>query len=290
MTLLCHDYSNPKDPDASHNVQHIIKHIQNELPWIRCVIVKKRRSRISEERNGQIIFGDNPDTQIKEYGIYYSIDLMMNQDASFYLDTRCVRRWLKDHSKGASILNTFSYTGSLGLAALMGGSKSLVQLDLSAKFMNLAKSSARLNGQDILKSQYQVADFWSRINHYKKTQQSFDTVILDPPMYSKTKKGSLDLSKNYRSLINKLRPIINHNGVLISINNALFQTGRDHEDELLELCKDGYLSIEDRLMVDDDCIGAKDINGLPCDPMPYNHSTKMTVLRVKKKQSISDAS
>lgn len=282
-TLVYYDYS--KEKNTIHPVDQVIAAVREKLPWLESVVVKKRRVDNEISRNGRLVFGDSLDNVIKENGILYAIDLTMNQDSSFYLDTRNLRIWLKKNMAGRSILNAFAYTGSLGVAALMGEASELVQLDLNWKFLNIAKRSVELNKKQPLKSQCQRADFWTRINHFKNIGKTFDCVILDPPVYAKTQKGCINLTKNYNALINKVRPIINHNGYLITINNALFQSGQAHQEELEQLCQSGYLKIEERIDVPEDCIGdASAINEvLPSDPMPYNHSTKITILSVKKK-------
>ena len=91
------------------------------LPFVKCVIAKQRSSTNSTLKQGEVIFGGTPDRQIVEDGTFYALDLLMNQDASFYLDTRNLRAWLKKASVGKDVLNTFAYTGSLGVAALAGG-------------------------------------------------------------------------------------------------------------------------------------------------------------------------
>ncbi|OGI05802.1 MAG: hypothetical protein A2Y40_01505 [Candidatus Margulisbacteria bacterium GWF2_35_9] len=209
----------------------------------------------------------------------------MNRDASFYLDTRDLRKWVNENLAGKSVLNCFAYTGSIGIAALVGGASEVLQLDLSRTFLSMAKRSAELNGKEVDKSQYQIGDFWSRINQYKKSGKEFDCIILDPPVYAKTQKGIIDIVNKYDKIINKVRPLIVNGGILITINNALFQSGQDHRDVLDRLCKDGYLSIEKMIDVPADCVGIQEnINlNLPVNPFPYNHSTKITIMRVKKK-------
>ena len=98
-------------------------------------------------------------------------------------------------------------------------------------------------------------------------------------------KGIVDSVNQYHKLLNKVRPIINDGGYLISINNALFQSGKAHNDVLSNLCEDGYLRIEDRLSIPEDCVGDSTsfLKQLPTDPSPYNHATKITVLKVKRK-------
>ncbi len=290
-TVIFHEYGtgNAKVDDAL--MKMAIETIRELCPWVETGIIKKRKSKVPEVRNGQFVFGSVLDKRIREAGIHYAVDLMMNRDTSFYLDTRELRQWARRELEGKSVLNTFSYTGSIGIAALVGGASEVMHLDLSKKFLNMARRSTDLNGKAIEKSQYQMGDFWSRINQYKLSGKVFDCVILDPPVYSKTGKGIIDIAKNYKKIINKVRPIIADGGYLVTISNALFQSGQDHYTELEELCKDGYLSIVETIPVPGDCVGdpIELMKCLPADPAPYNHSTKITILKVKKKP-LSEAS
>jgi 23S rRNA (cytosine1962-C5)-methyltransferase len=87
-----------------------------------------------------------PDRRVRENGVWYALDLQANRDAGLYLDTRSLRRWLKERMAGARVLNTFAYTGSLGVAALAGGAARVVHVDLKRDFLNIARTSYTLNG------------------------------------------------------------------------------------------------------------------------------------------------
>jgi hypothetical protein len=50
-----------------------------------------------------------------------------------------------------------------------------------------------------------------------------------------------------------------------------------------ELCKDGYLSIRELIPVPEDFIGYNKVGKPITSPSPFNHSTKIVVLDVKKK-------
>ncbi|MFN2324178.1 MAG: class I SAM-dependent methyltransferase, partial [Trueperaceae bacterium] len=80
-----------------------------------------------------------------EHGVCYGVDPLLHQDAGFYVDTRELRRWLLDHAEGKTVLNTFAYTGSLGVAALAGGAARVLQTDLNPRFLDAAKASTALN-------------------------------------------------------------------------------------------------------------------------------------------------
>ena len=113
-TLVIHNYAD--DPSQNQStIQEAITYLRTPLNWLRAGVLKTRNSVIQEEKKGLLIFGDKADTKIKEHGVRYAIDLTMNRDASFYLDTRHLRKWLIENMQGKSVLNTFAYTGSLGV-------------------------------------------------------------------------------------------------------------------------------------------------------------------------------
>jgi 23S rRNA (cytosine1962-C5)-methyltransferase len=259
--------------------------LRERLPWLRGEIVKTRNSDLAEEKRGKLLFGEEPDRKVEEHGVWYALDLCMNQDASLYLDTRNLRKWLIGHMSGKTVLNTFSYTGSLGVAACAGGATRVVQLDLSRQFLNLAKSSYTLNGFPIHKADFITGDFWSLVNQLKRKGERFDCVLVDPPFFSSTSKGALDLNRDSTRLINKVRPLVNDGGWLVSINNALYVSGKEYLESLEALCADGYLKIAELIQVPEDFVGYAETRrgSRITDPSPFNHSTKIAVLEVKRK-------
>ena len=284
-TLVIHNYAD--DPaQGKPFVEQARIFLQNKLSWLRAGILKTRRGETQEERRGQLLFGEKPDTKVKEHGVWYAIDLTMNRDTSFYLDTRNLRKWLLEHARDKTMLNTFAYTGSLGIAALAGGAKRVIQHDHNHQFLNLAKTSYSLNGFPIQKQDFIAADFFTLVGRFKRTNELFDCVIIDPPFFSSTSKGRVDQVQESARLINKVRPLVNDGGMLITINNALYVSGREYWQTLEELCKDGHLKIKELIPVPEDFVGyPKTRVGSPItDPSPFNHSTKIVVLEVKRRK------
>ncbi|PWB55972.1 MAG: SAM-dependent methyltransferase [Anaerolineales bacterium] len=259
--------------------------LEQRLPWLKAGMLKKHGSASREEKRGQHLFGGQPDRKILENGVWYAVDLGMNQDASFYLDTRGLRRWLLLNTHGRRVLNTFAYTGSLGVAALAGGARQVVQLDLNHAFLNLARESCSLNGFPIREADLMAGDFWSQVKRLKRTGELFDCVVVDPPFYSSTPRGTLDLNTDSARLINKVRPLVAQDGWLIFINNALYVSGKKFLGTLEELCADGYMQLAELIPVPEDVCGyASTRSGSPIsDPAPFNHSTKIAMLKVKRK-------
>jgi 23S rRNA (cytosine1962-C5)-methyltransferase len=255
------------------------------LPWVECAILKTRRAPSEDDRRGQVIYGGVPARRMREHGVWYALDLQMNQDASIYLDTRLLRQWLLDNSRSKTALNAFAYTGSLGVAAAAGGASQVVQIDRNRRFLNLAKDSYLLNGLPIDKSNFRAQDFWVAAARLRRARETFDIALLDPPFFSNTTTGTVDLLTGSARLINKIRPLVKHGGHLVAINNALFISGTEYMQALESLCADGYLAFEGSVPVPEDFTGPPEtrVNDPPVDPAPFNHPTKIAILKVIRK-------
>ncbi len=282
-TLVIHNYAD--DPVQNQIlIQEVTVYLQNVLNWLHAGILKVRNGKTQAEKKGSLIFGDKPDRKIKEHGVWYAVDLTLNRDSSLYLDTRNLRKWLIENLKNKSVLNTFAYTGSFGVAALKGGASRVLQIDLNREFLNIAKVSYTLNGIPIQKGDFISRDFFEQVGNMKRENKRFDCVIIDPPFYSTTSKGKVDQVHDGARLINKVRPLINDGGILIAINNALYVSGQEYLHTLEEICKDGYLKIKELIPVPEDFTGYNKVGQPITDPNPFNHSTKIAILDVKKKQ------
>lgn len=288
-TLLIFD-RHDSSVGAEPAVREVLRVALDRWPWIQTAVWKKRHATTREERNGILIHGDaaHLPRRIVENGVRYAIDLMLNRDASFYLDTRALRAWAKHELAGQMVLNTFAYTGSLGVAARAAPAAEVVQIDLNRRFLELAKRSYTLNGFEVRRAQFRVGDFFPELARLRREGKLFDAVIVDPPFFSSTGKGRVDLEQSPINIVNKVRPLLADGGRLVLVNNALFVSGVEYMQQLNALCADGYLALEQTLPVPDDVIGVPArsvalVNTLPVDPAPFNHPTKIAILRARRK-------
>lgn len=256
------------------------------LEWIECILLKQRSALEIAAKQGVVVHGNQPDTRVVENGVSYALDLMMNQDAGFYLDTRGLRAWLKENSRDKTVLNTFAYTGSLGVAALAGGASRVVQIDRSARFLAVARASLELNQLSAAKMKTSVVDFFVAAGQMRRRREAFDIVIIDPPYFSVSPRGRVDQARETTRLVNKARPLVRDGGRLVVVNNALFLAGETFMRELEALTSGGYISIDKVIPVDEDLTGypLTIVNPPPVDPAPFTHPTKIVVLGVRSKK------
>jgi 23S rRNA (cytosine1962-C5)-methyltransferase len=259
--------------------------LEKQLPWLQAILLKTRHAATRQDKLGILVFGEHVDSRVQEHGIWYALDLTMNQDASLYLDTRNLRKWVIENLKDKTVLNTFAYTGCLGVAARAGGVKRVLHVDRNRRFLEVAQASYRLNGFPVDEADFQTGDFWQQVSHLKRSGERFDCVFLDPPFFSSASTGTVDLRRNSARLINKVRPLVNDDGTIVAVNNALYLSGRDYLAALEALCADGYLQVERLIPVPEDFTGYANtrLAGPPVDPAPFNHATKIAVLKVRRK-------
>lgn len=283
-TAVVHNYAEPAKAGEAL-VEQVVAWLPTRLPWLESILVKTRNTDDETAQNGVLRYGEKLATRVREHGVWYALDLTMNRDSSLYLDTRNLREWILANVADKTVLNTFAYTGSLGVAAVAAGAKRVVQTDRNRRFLNVAKTSHTLNGFPINKPDFQTEDFWLQINKFKRKEELFDCVIVDPPMFAATDHGVVDLAQNYTKVLNRVRPLMEHNGTIIAINNALFLSGAEYIELLEKICADGYVTIDQFIDIGQDFTGYPYTRvGKPVtNPAPFNHSTKIAILRTRRR-------
>lgn len=171
-----------------------------------------------------------------EWGLNYRVrGRHAGQDPLLFLDLRNARGWVKQHSAGKSVLNLFSYTCGVGLCAAAGGAREVVNLDFSEGNLAVGRENGALNPalapMKFIQSDYfpairQLAGLpvSARRGHplpdYLRLQpRQFDLVFLDPPAWAKSAFGTVDLLRDYQSLLKPAILATADNGVLICCNN-----------------------------------------------------------------------
>lgn len=282
-TAVLYNYADPP-AELDEVLTAVAQLLREQFSWLHAVLVKTRHGS-EDEKRGVLAWGSQLTSKIREHGVRHALELTLNQDASFYLDTQNVRRWALDNLAGKEVLNTFAYTGSLGVAAQAAGAARVLQTDLNKRFLNVAKTSYTLNGFPIDRKLFQAGDFWRQMSQLNRAGAQFDCVFVDPPFFAQTAAGTVDLNQGMARLVNKVRPLVRHGGHIIAINNALYVSGADYLAELEALGADGYVAIEQLIPVPEDCTGYPHTQISPpiTDPAPFNHSTKIALLKIQHK-------
>lgn len=179
-------------------------------------------------------FSDAPEFA-KEYGIHYSLlpDTMHN--CGLYLDARPVRKWLANNSEGRRVLNLFSFTGSLGIAALKGGAKAAIHLDKSKNLLPRIQKSYEKNALDIGTRSFIQGDIYKHLPKAIKNGQKFDGIILDPPpkVYKSPYSDHQPKGQDFSRLVSMCSKLLSPDGWLICLFHSYDATWDESDAEII---------------------------------------------------------
>ncbi|VXC98883.1 SAM-dependent methyltransferase [Pseudomonas sp. 8Z] len=172
----------------------------------------------------------------QEWGLNYRVrGRHAGQDPLLFLDLRNARGWVKANAAGKTVLNLFAYTCGVGLCAAAGDAREVVNLDFAEGNLAVGRENAALNStlptMQFIQSDYfpairQFADLpissrrGQKLPSYPRLQpRQFDLVFLDPPAWAKSAFGTVDLLRDYQSLLKPAVLATAEDGTLVCSNN-----------------------------------------------------------------------
>ena len=163
----------------------------------------KRRKRVSERENQYTRLGSNSVTlTVGEESSRYKVNVSDYLDTGLFLDHRPLRHQFRKGLGGEKVLNLFCYTGSISVAAAQGASHT-TSVDLSSTYLEWAQENFRLSGLNPASHIFLRADAREFLSQGPTSPERFDTIFLDPPSFSNSKKmtGTFDIQRDHRQLI-----------------------------------------------------------------------------------------
>ncbi|BEP28856.1 class I SAM-dependent rRNA methyltransferase [Helicovermis profundi] len=158
---------------------------------------------------------------IKENNVNFAIYLNEGAMVGVFLDQKDVRNRIKrSYSRGKTVLNTFSYTGAFSVYASIGGASKTTSVDLANRSYAKTIEQFSINEIDYENEDIVVMDVFDYFNYAIRNNFKFDTVILDPPSYAKSKKRKFSAAKDYKDLIKDVIKITKKGGVIVASTNC----------------------------------------------------------------------
>ncbi|HVR75915.1 MAG TPA: class I SAM-dependent rRNA methyltransferase [Planctomycetota bacterium] len=188
------------------NLGRILAQAILETAAPRGVVLKVRpRSGPTPGKVKQEVIGEEPPEKlvVDEGGVPHEVHLLSGINVGLFTDMREHRRGLHRFTRGRRVLNTFAYTGSLSVAAALGGAAEVTSVDLSSGVLKWARENFRLSSLDPEDARYRfVEDDVLRFCRSEKARgAAYDMVILDPPTYSAARAAGWSMKNDYPDLI-----------------------------------------------------------------------------------------
>jgi 23S rRNA (cytosine1962-C5)-methyltransferase len=182
--------------------------------------IDRSRRGDSGREEGQVLLGSVPETaDVHEGPLKFRVHPRHSRNVGLFLDTRMLRRILCETCLRHDVLNLFSYTCSLGIASAHANEGSVVNVDVSARYLGWGKENLALNGLPAERMKFVRMDSGGYLDWAAKKKLSFDVVILDPPSFSRSEAGTFSFANDYFRLLGKCARLVRPQGRIYALTN-----------------------------------------------------------------------
>ena len=188
------------------------------------------RSKEGLVRETVLLHGDVPqEIEVDEYGVRYIAAPWTGQKTGAFLDQRESRHLAGQSARGTA-LDCFSYHGSFALH-LARNADSVVALDSSSHALERAKQNAALNGLENI--EFVEANAFDYLREREREGATFDTIVLDPPAFAKTRSSLSAALRGYKDINLRAMRLLSPGGMLYTASCS-FHLGKPLFMEMLE--------------------------------------------------------
>ena len=219
------------------------------------------------------LYGSGSSTTIDIDGIKFTIDVLEGQKTGFFLDQRENRKTIRKYTKGTTVLDCFCNDGGFALNAAAGGASNIEGVDSSDSAITRARTNVGNNGFES-RCTFRVDDVFETLRNAVDQHRSFDTIVLDPPSFTKSRKTVNTAKRGYAEINTMAMKILPQGGVLATASCSHHIT----EETFLDILKESATSAGRQLQLLEWHGAAPDHPVLPI--MPETLYLKFGVFRI----------
>lgn len=165
-----------------------------------------------------------PSVTVGVNGVRFEADLWKGQKTGLFLDQRENYRMARRYARGR-VLDAFSYAGGFALSVAAGASEVLAA-DVSAEALAALERNAALNEVGNVTTREENA--FDLLHELDQRGERFDTVVLDPPAFAKSKAAVPKARRGYKEINLRALRMLRPGGYLVSCSCSYHV----HEDDL----------------------------------------------------------
>ena len=238
-----------REPLATGELDALARVVDERLPGLTPVWNNRRHGRRGGTRRDFVL---DHDVELPEELVGHEEGLVFDvhprhggRDPLVFLDFRAGRRRVRQAAAAGSVLNLFSYTCTMGVAAAKGEASEVLNVDFAASALEVGARNAALNSvsmdslhADCLPVMRQLAGLKPGGRRGKRGRfprvetRPFDLVILDPPRWARSSFGAVDVVRDYQSLFKPALLATRPGGQLLVTNNVASVSWEDWTEQL----------------------------------------------------------
>lgn len=171
--------------------------------------------------DSELLYGSVPPTvEVREHGVRYLAAPWDGQKTGAFLDQRENRAFIGARARGRA-LDCFAYHGSFAMH-LARAADSVLALDTSGAALERAGENAALNGFTNVETL--EADAFDYLKERERARDTFDTIVLDPPAFAKSRASLPAAIRGYNEINLRAMRLLSRGGLLFTASCSFHLT------------------------------------------------------------------
>jgi len=232
--------------DAAPVREAVVQTLREELRP--AGIVERVEARIRELEqlpalSSALLWGEKSSTDIRVNGVAFHYDALEGQKTGAYLDQRENYAAAAHYAHGEA-LDTFCYQGGFALH-LAAKCSSMTGVDSSRPALEMAEKNAALNATPNINSnacelEWIEANAFDLLRDYDAAKRRYDTIVLDPPAFAKSKRDLDKALRGYKELNLRAMKMLRPGGILVTCSCSFHVSAQEFHKVVAEAARDAH--------------------------------------------------
>ncbi len=203
-----------------------------QLPPRPSGLLQGEKSSTVIRMNGGRMNGD------EKTGVRFHYDGLEGQKTGAFLDQRENYAATAQYAHGEA-LDAFCYQGGFALH-LAAKCSSVTGVDSSRPALEMAENNATLNAREI---EWIEGNAFDLLREYAAANRRYDTIVLDPPAFAKTKRDLEKALRGYKELNLRAMKMLRPGGLLVTCSCSFHVSGADFLEVVADAARDAHKSL-----------------------------------------------
>ena len=184
-------------------------------------------------RASSLVRGEKSSIVFSMNGVQFHFNALLGQKTGAFLDQRENYAAARRYARGEA-LDVFCYQGGFALHVAQQCSK-VTGVDSSRSALEVAERNAALNGREV---EWIEANAFDLLRDYADAGRQYDTIVLDPPAFARSKRNLETAMRGYKELNLRALKMLGPGGILITCSCSYHVTDADFAQMLTEAAAD----------------------------------------------------
>src|SRR5271170_4320484 len=210
-------------------------------------VVERVEARIRELEqlpplSSALLWGEKSSTEVGMNGVRFYYDRLEGQKTGAFLDQRENYASAAQYAHGEA-LDAFCYQGGFALHLALssaGKCSSVTGVDSSRPALEMAEKNALLNGREL---EWIEANAFDLLREYSAANRRYDTIVLDPPAFAKTKRDLDKALGGYKELNLRAMKMLRPGGTLVTCSCSFHVSPADFLKVVGDAAQDAHKSL-----------------------------------------------